>query len=215
MQFSRQAIGEHRVVPDDSSPLTPDNCTWLQPKKGTDMRRTIAALAVVATMCLLGITAADACGDKSLRIGRGPRFQRKMEPATILIYVPRTASQGAVSRPSCLEPIAPALEKFLDDRGLKSRRVRGGDLVEALNSGEQCDVVLVDLSETEGLQAQLDTSIAKPVLVAVASKQMSAQVKASKNRYVSIVKDVTNADQYLDAIEVAMKSKMRSIAGKR
>jgi DNA-binding NtrC family response regulator len=130
-----------------------------------------------------------------------------MQPATVLIYLPLRATES--SGTSCLEPIAPALQKFLNDRGLKSRRVHGPDLVESLNSGERYDIVFMDLTEAGGLQNQIDASAARPVVVPVATRRMNAQVMAAKNRYASVVKDVTKAEQYLDAIEDAMRSRGR------
>src|SRR5205807_3523693 len=105
-----------------------------------NMRRTKIAFVIALGISLLSIAVADACGDKLLRIGRGARFQRTMHPATVLIYLPSSATADASTK-------APKLQAFLKKAGHKSSIVQGTDrLSQALGSG-QYDVVLVGLAE--------------------------------------------------------------------
>jgi hypothetical protein len=171
------------------------------------MGKAITALAVVLGISLLSIPTADACGDKLLRMGRGARFQRSMHPATILIYLPSTASAAASTR-------APQLQSFLKKAGHKSRVVQGADrLSEVLLSG-QYDVVLTDLAEVAGVQKQIESLSSQPSIVPVAFKSTKAEVSAAKKRYRCVVRNANNGDEYLDAIDEAMRSRVRVIQKK-
>jgi hypothetical protein len=172
------------------------------------MRRTILTLGIITGIWLLSITTADTCGDKSLRIGRGARFQRTTHPAAVLIYAP---DMTAAETPK-LQSLAPRLQSFLKGIGHKARTVRDADMLgEALTSG-QYDVVLTDLAEAASLQKQIDSLPSKPVVVPVASKETKAQVAAAKKQYTYVVKDPNSADQYLEGIEGAIRSRMRVLA---
>jgi len=171
------------------------------------MRKTITTLTVVAGVLLLSIAVADACGDKLLRMGRGARFQRSMHPATILIYLPSTASATASTR-------APQLQSFLKKAGHKARVVQGMDrLGEVLLSG-QYDVVLTDLAEVAGVQKQIESLSSQPSIVPVVLKSTKAELTAAKKRYRCVVRNANNGDEYLDAIDEAMRSRVRVVQKK-
>lgn len=169
------------------------------------MRRIIFALGLVAGMLLLSLTTADACGDKSLRIGRGVRFQHPTaHPAAVLIYLPANPPANTAAR-------APQLQKMLKGVGHKARTVQGADMLSAaLNSG-QYDIVLMDLAEVASLQQQIDALSAKPVVVPVASKGTKAEISAAQKQYRYIVKHAGDAEEYLEAIENAMQSKVHGL----
>lgn len=178
------------------------------------MRASIPAIGIVAVMCMLSISPADACGDKSLRIGRGARYQRTTRPAAVLIYAPRSARDTA-ARTLTLRSVAEDLKELLTLKGHSYRKTQDTDgLAEALNS-KRYDVVLTDLAGAEDLQKAVDASLSKPVVVPVASNETKAQVTTAKKQYRFIVKDPTSGDQYLDAIEDAMRSRTRVLAGNR
>jgi hypothetical protein len=170
------------------------------------MQRIVLALGIIAGL-LVNLTAADACGDKTLRIGRGARFQRTAHAAAVLIYVPSDAPATAVER-------APRLQSFLKRVGHKAQVVRGTDkLSEVLNSG-QYDLVLGNLADFAGLQKQIEASASKPVLVPVISRGTKAEVATAQKQYKYIVKNPNSGDEYLDAIEEAMRSRLRILAKK-
>jgi hypothetical protein len=165
------------------------------------MRRIVIYFSIVNCILMTSMSVANACGDKSLRIGRGVRFQRTGHPASILIYIPSTAP-GNVAR---VDPLRTLLKKA----GHKTARtVLGVDqLDEALRSGHY-DLVLSSLTEAGGLQSHIASSQSRPVLVAVApSKVPKAEVRAAERQYKYIVKDSGNPEQYLTAVEQAMKAR--------
>jgi len=167
------------------------------------MRGITLAFAVFAGSLLFGLPAAGACGDKVLRVGRGVRFQHSTHPASILIYVP----------PGAAADVAPRLQAFLKKAGHKPRVVQGADgLGEALGSG-QYDLVLTPLAEAAGLQNQIEASPSKPLIVPVAAKATRAEVAAAKRLYGWLVRNPDDGDEYLEAIEVAMRSRARTPQG--
>ena len=173
------------------------------------MRRAMLAFSIVAGMCLLSIAPADACGDKTLRIGKGCRYQRTMHPVGVLIYLPASTPEATE-----FQSLAPELQKVLKRQNHKARTIRGADtLGEVLSSG-QYEVVLTDLAEAETVQKQIDNSRSKPVIVPVASRETAAQVAAAHKQFKYIVKNPKSGDQYLEAIEEAMRSRMRILAKK-
>lgn len=170
------------------------------------MRRIILALGIVASVYLSSITAADACGDKSLRIGRGARF-RTAHPAGVLIYIPSNAPAGVAGRTAQLQSI-------LTKVGHKSQAIQDMDkLNQALKTG-QYEVIFTDLTEASGLQKQIESSPSKPVVVPVASNETKAEVAAAKKQYRYIVKDPRNGEEYLEAIEQAVRSRVRVLQRK-
>lgn len=171
------------------------------------MRRVILASAILTVILTMDFTAAFACGDKTLRIGRGARFRRTGHAAAILIYVPSDAAAVAVQR-------APRLQSFLKNAGHKALVVQGRErLGEALESGRY-DLVLGNLVEAAGLQKPIESSSSKPTLVPIVSKATKAEVIAAQKQYRYLVKDANSGDDYLNAIEEAMRSRIRILAKK-
>ena len=171
------------------------------------MRRITIAFVIALGISLLSLAVADACGDKLLRMGRGVRFQRSSHPATVLIFLPSTAPAGASTK-------APQLQAFLKKAGHKPIIVQGADrLSQALSSG-QYDVVLAGLAEVAGVQKQIEASGSKPAVVPMIFNGTKADVAAAKQHYRCVVKNPNNGDEYLDAIEEVMRSRMRVVQKK-
>jgi DNA-binding NtrC family response regulator len=166
------------------------------------MRRLICALVIIPVILLGSVAVADACGDKALRIGRGIRFQRTSRPAAVLIYIPSNTAR------------ANQVQSMLKKVGHKSYAVQSVDgLSQALKSG-QYDLVMTGVSEAASLGNQIESSPSRPVLVAVVSEGTKAQVMAAKKQYRYVVKNPHSAEQYLDAIDDAVRSRVHLIAKK-
>lgn len=164
------------------------------------MRRMAAAIVIIAGIFLLNIAVGDACGDKSLRIGRGIRFRRTSHPAAVLIYIPSN------------EKRATQLHSMLKRVGHKSFAVQGADGVsEALKSGKY-DLVFADVSEAPSLEKQIQASASRPGLIPVVSNGTKAEVAAAKVHYRYLVKNPHSADDYLEAIDQALRSRVRVLS---
>jgi DNA-binding NtrC family response regulator len=166
------------------------------------MRKNVVAVLIIATLFLLGIAVAEACGDKALRIGRGVRFQRTTHPASVLIYIP--------SNPTRASQVQSLLKKV----GHKSyAALQENNFSDALRSGEY-DLVLSDLDVAANLGRQIENSPSRPVLVAVVSEGTKAEVAAAQKHYSHLVKNPHSADRYLDAIDEAMRSRAHLLSKK-
>ena len=163
------------------------------------MRKMILALALLAAALPLDLPTARACGDKSLRLGRGVRFRRTANPASIIIYVSPNAAPDALSK-------TPRLQSFLKKAGHKASVVQGeGQLSEALGSARY-DIVLSSLDEAPGLQRRLADSASRPALVPIIFRGASA----GAGQYPFVVKNASSGEDYLAAIEGAMKTRARA-----
>jgi hypothetical protein len=160
------------------------------------MRKILIAL-FLAVGLLMSVSLVNGCGDKTLRIGRGARFQRSVSPASILIYVPSDTPTGAASK----------LQSFLKKAGHKPRVVQGPEGFGGALSSGRYDIVLAALSDASGLQRQIETFSAKPSIVPIAIKSTKAERAAAKKQYKCLVRDSNDGDEYLDAIDAAMKAR--------
>ncbi|HEU4389150.1 MAG TPA: hypothetical protein VFV34_15215 [Blastocatellia bacterium] len=163
------------------------------------MRRIAIAVGLLTVTLLLSVSIGDACGDKSLRIGRGARFRRAGRPAAVLIYMSPNAPWTAIDK-------AAKLEKFLRTEGKhKVRIVQGADqLSEALGS-TQYDVVLSNLAEAGNVQKQVASSGSAAAVVPIILKATKPEVAAAQKQYRYLVKDANSGEAYLDAIEGATR----------
>jgi hypothetical protein len=57
------------------------------------------------------------------------------------------------------------------------------------------------------VQRQTEASAAKPVIVPMIFNAKKADIAAAKKQYRVVVKDPNDGDDYLDAIETAMRSR--------
>src|SRR5262245_11621516 len=172
------------------------------------MRRIMIRFGIVAALLLLSISAADACGDKSLRIGRGVRFLRTAHPSTVLIYLSFNPPAAAAAR-------APKLQAYLEEVvGHKAQTVQGAEVLSQVLRSGKYDVVVTDLAEASNVQGQIESSTSHAVLVAVVSSGTKAEVAAAQRQYGHIVKNANSADQYRDAIEDVLRSRARVLLRK-
>ncbi len=169
------------------------------------MRRLVCVpvmIVIITGTVLFSITVANACGDKALRIGRGIRFQRPSHPAAVLIYIPSNTAR------------ATQVQSMLKKVGHKSFAVQNSDsLSQALKSG-QYDLVMTGVADAANVGNQVGASSSRPVLVAVVSEGTKTEVAAAKKQFRFVVKNPHSAEQYLDVIDEAMRSRVHLIARK-
>ncbi len=162
------------------------------------MRKLLSVL-IVSTFTLSGVTGANACGDKTLRVGRGIRMYQMLaarHPSAILIYSPAIAAGKA-----------PQLMEILKRVGHRPEAV--GDVAHlsaALKSG-QYDLVLTELADAAKVQRQVDASAPKTVVVPVVDKRPKAEEAAAARQYKVIVKNPTSGEDFLAAVQQVMKAK--------
>jgi hypothetical protein len=152
---------------------------------------------------LLSGTAAFACGDKLLAIGRGVRFQRiyAAHQANLVIYSAETQYGAALDNAR----LQTTLKRSVHNLQL----VRGGlQLDEALKSGH-VDVVLVYLTDVAAIARQLQSAPSRPVILPVLVRPSKAELAAAQKQYHFAVKATADEFEYLTAIDEAMKLKLK------
>src|SRR5262249_9710020 len=117
----------------------------------------LASSALFMSMTIASATAALACGDKLLAIGRGVRFQRASaaREANLVIYSSAAQSGSTLSRAKLHTTLKRAVRKLDLVQGRPA-------LDEVLKSG-RVDVVLVDFTDLAGITPQLQSARSKPV----------------------------------------------------
>jgi ABC-type amino acid transport substrate-binding protein len=166
--------------------------------------RILVAGAGLAAIALLSGTAALACGDKLLAIGRGVRFQRAYaeRQANLVIY-----SNGAQNGATLSST---GLQTTLKRAGHKLQIVQDGlQLDDALKSG-RVDVVLVDFTDLGGITRLLRSAPSKPVIVPILFKPSKAELAAAQKEYKFALKASADEFQYLTAIDEAMKARLKT-----
>ena len=162
------------------------------------MRKLLSVL-ILSTFTLSCIPSANACGDKTLRVGRGIRFYQAFasrHPSSILLYSSAIASGKS-----------PQLLDYLKRVGHKPKAV--GDLAhlrEALKS-EHYDIILTELADAGDVQNQMYLSTSRPVLIPVVMKRTRDDEAAAARQYKVIIKNPTSLDDFLAAVQVVMKAK--------
>jgi ABC-type amino acid transport substrate-binding protein len=167
------------------------------------MRILVAGAGLVAIALVSG-TAALACGDKLLAIGRGVRFQRAYaeRQANLVIY-----SYGAQNGATLSST---TLQATLKRAGHKLQIVQdGSQLDEALKSGK-VDVVLVNFGDLGGITRLLQSAPSKPIIVPILFKPSKAELAAALKEYRFALKAPADEFQYLSAIDEAMKARLKT-----
>jgi ABC-type amino acid transport substrate-binding protein len=169
------------------------------------MRILVAGAGLVAIALLSG-TAALACGDKLLAIGRGVRFQRAYaeRQANLVIY-----SNGAQNGATLSST---GLQTTLKRAGHKLQIVQDrSQLDETLKSG-RVDVVLVNFADLGEITRLLQSAPSRPVIVPILFKASKAEFAAAQKDYKFALKAPADEFQFLTAIDEAMKLRVRTSA---
>jgi hypothetical protein len=165
------------------------------------MRKLIVVLiALSATWSTVKL--ANACGDKTMRVGGGLRFlqfQASKNPSSILIHAAALPA-GNASR----------LKDFLKTVGHKANTFDNVDrLGEALKTG-QYDLVLTNLAAAAELQKHVASLSPKTVVVPVTFKPSSEEA-ATARQYKVIVKNPKYAEDFLPAVYQVMKARSKRV----
>jgi ABC-type amino acid transport substrate-binding protein len=151
-------------------------------------------------------SAAFACGDKLLALGRGVRFQRiyAARQANLVIYSAGPQKDGALDSARLRTALKGAVRNLELVRG-------GSQLDQALKAG-QVDVVLVYFADVAGIARQLQSAPSRPVILPVLIKPSKAEFAAAQNQYKFALKAAADEFEFLTAIDEAMKAKLRTSA---
>lgn len=142
-----------------------------------------------------------ACGDKFLLPSRGRTFQqvhKPAHPASVLIYVPATASSGTALANAKMRAVLTLV-------GHRVTVARDAVELAQLLATSRADIVLTDLSEASALARQAGASPTTPVILPVMNKPTRSEVDECRKQYLCQLKNTDKPEQFLATIDVAMK----------
>lgn len=161
------------------------------------MRKLIVFLIVLsATFSMLEL--ANACGDKTMRVGGGLRFLQlaaKKNPSSVLIYT-RALPDGKASK----------LQDFLKAVGHRANTVDQVNHVGQTLKSAHYDLVLTDLAQATDLQRQVASVSPNTVVVPVT---FTSEDAAAAKQYKVVVKNPKYAEDFLPAINQVMKARSK------
>jgi hypothetical protein len=173
------------------------NASTTRPER-SDMRK-VLIVVLAASLGQFGMTYADACGDKTMRVKTGLRYyqpQAAKNPSKILIYSASLPNGKAVE-----------LRDFLNKVGHKATAMDDvGSIKKSLRSSHY-DLVLTNLTEAPDLQKQVESSTLKTVVVPVLLKLPDSEVKAAKTQYRVTIKNPKDGLDFLIAVAKVMDSR--------
>jgi hypothetical protein len=156
---------------------------------------------------------AEACGDKLLSIARGIRLQHAYKaryPASILLYVRRPAGNTPTDRERAYLVQMGLLYMSLRQAGHKPQAVgTTAELDQTLKTG-RFDFVLVDPTDASGIIERVSPTPSKPTVLPVMYKPSKADFANAQKQFVFVLKTPATSTQHLEAIDQAMKSRMRA-----
>ena len=167
------------------------------------MRKLLLLVLTLAIMFPLGVTDADACGDKLLRIGRNFRFHQttaKKHPARMLIYTPPNSATLPGGKSA-------QIEDYFQKVGHKPLAVDNIDKLNAALKSGNYDLVLTDFADAATLQRQVESSSSRTVVLPVLYKRSKGEEAAAAQQYPVTVKNPRDASDFLQAIYKVMKSR--------
>lgn len=163
------------------------------------MRKFVIVLIALAVTWST-VTVALACGDKTMRVGRGLRFlqlQVKKHPSNILIHASAVAP-GKASR----------LQDFLKTVGHTANTFEDVNRLNEVLKTAQYDVLLTSVADAAALQRQVASVSPQTVVVPVLFK--SDEARAAK-QYKFVVNNPKYAEDFLPTVHQIMKSRSKKV----
>lgn len=173
-------------------------------------------VAILFSIVILSIPAlwrvAEACGDKLLLVGRGPKFGRAYAseyPGHILLYVrPSTDSRAPIRDPG--------LHKRLRQAGHAVSVIEDAGLLEQALRTVAIDVVLADVAEAAMLEPMTAAAPSRPAARYLLFRSSNKEeAKRLQQQFACPLKGSDGVARYLDVIEDTMKTRVAQSAPER
>jgi hypothetical protein len=165
--------------------------------------RAYTTILTVATLLLQPTSAAQACGDKFLLVGRGVEFHRAyaaVYPASIVIYARLPGDAAKAIRDS-------RFQASLKQSGHKVLLVENDAALARALEAERVDLILTDVADAESMSRQASTAPTKPDVLPVMYRPTKEEAQTIETRYQCRLTSADRADRYLVAIDNAMKTR--------
>jgi len=168
--------------------------------------------AALAAMVLACATAADACGDKLLALGRGVRFEKisKSTHPALVACLWRSDPQHPNNRKKQRDMV-----EMLSSAGHRVQFAYSVDELDRTLASEPIDVVMVEGPDLDAVAGSVRKSSSKAAVVPVLYKPTKAQFNATARQYGRAVKAPAQAGVLLLAIDEAMETKSKQASAGR
>ena len=171
------------------------------------MRNSAAALTLTVLILLTAHPVALACGDKFLLTGPGVRYlDASGEPyqASILLFANPESSAGPVLEDAELwYSLQMAGHQFDDASDLEA--------LTGLLAEKSFDIVMVDITDVERVQALIDTSGSSAVVLPVMVDPSSVEMKQARASYQAVLKVPSPERKMLAMIDDVMTRRLKSV----
>ncbi len=157
----------------------------------------ILRAATMAVVMLIGITTAEACGDKLLALGRGVRFTsayKVAHPASIVVLDRDPSGKGHAEARDAMTKVG-------------HRRFDAVHTPEELSTALQArayDVVILDVADAVAVEELTQGAASKPSLLVLVTKPSKVQMQAAGKRYRWALKAPATLGEIMVAIDNAM-----------
>jgi hypothetical protein len=165
--------------------------------------RKLVVLVIALSATLAAVKIANACGDKTMRVGRGLRFyqlQASKNPSSILIQASALPAGNASRVSDFLKAVGHKANTFNDVNSLSQDLKR-----------DHYDLVLTDLASAPNLSREVASVSPKTVVVPVTFNQPKSEQAAAERQYRVIVKNPKYAEDFLAAVNQVMKSRSKRV----
>lgn len=165
-------------------------------------RRFLVVAAMVVGALVLEGTAASACGDKFVVLGRGARVARSKFPSTILIFMNPASRIPAAEKEF-------RLEATLKAAGHKARVAENeAEVRKALGSGTY-DLVLGDFADVPELRKQAGAAASKPVVLPLLYKPTATELSAAQKEANCMVRPSKQSRDLLAVVDQTMADRRK------
>ncbi len=172
------------------------------------MRKPVSALTLTALILLTVHPAALACGDKFLLTGPGVRYLNASgEPyqASILLFAnPDTSAGPVLEDPELWYTLQTAGHHFDDASDLET--------LASMLAESSYDIVMVDISDVERVQAKIASSGSTAVVLPVLVGSSSAELKEARATFQAVLKIPSPERKLLATIDDVMTRRLKSVA---
>ncbi|PWT90116.1 MAG: hypothetical protein C5B54_07765 [Acidobacteria bacterium] len=160
------------------------------------MRKTLLAWSIVFGLVLIQSTAAFACGDKFLVVGRGMHYGTAKYPASILLYTHNKDQSKD-------------LQSILKMAGHKIQTVSTESELHTSVQAKRYDLVLMDLNDAVVLEKQIESTTNKPAVVPVLYTQNGAELTSAASKYECILRGEKKNRNLVKVIDSVMEEKAK------
>ena len=167
-------------------------------------KRVLILIAIVIGAVVLGESAASACGDKFVLLGRGARVARSKYPSTILIYMNKSSRVPAADKEFHVEAVLKAA-------GHKAQVAETEAEVEKALASGNYDLVLADYNDVVALRKDAASVHSKPVVLPLLYKPTPAELAAAEKEAECLVRPSKASRDLLVVVDQTLAERRKGV----